>query len=151
MEDLYKNNIEVELYQNTSLVDIDMNNKLFCTFTSETEYPDLVKSIFDRYQVLYNKVFVLECSSTNEIVCTYNIDLVNVDTFLPNTILVHRKKHSNTLYTINALNELIMQENNGILDKRFMVDWNRFSNSILLTKGSDLQILKTDLLEIVKN
>jgi len=151
MEDLYKNNTEVELYQTSSLVDIDMNNKLFCTFTSETEYPDLVNLIFERYQVLYNKVFVLECPSTNEVVCTYNIDLINVDNFLPNTILVHRKKHSNTLYTINALNELIRQENNGQLDKRFMVDWDRFSNSILLTKGPDLQILKTNLLEIIKN
>ena len=35
--------------------------------------------------------------------CYYNVDQGNVHTIPDNTILVHRKKESNTLYTINAL------------------------------------------------
>ena len=38
---------------------------------------------------------------------TYNIDSPTDILQLPNTILVHRKKQTNTLYTINALNEVI--------------------------------------------
>ena len=67
-----------------------------------------------------------------------------------NTILVHRKKQTNTLYTINALNELIKNLNNGYLDKRFMVNWDDYRNSVLLTKEHKLQILKTKLYDIVE-
>jgi hypothetical protein len=45
---------------------------------------------------------------------TYNVDLGNTkgEFAIGNTILVHRKKQTNTLYTINALNELIKSLNN---------------------------------------
>jgi len=38
-----------------------------------------------------------------------------------NTISLHRKKITNTLYTINALNELIKTINNGVLDTKYQV------------------------------
>ena len=56
---------------------------------------------------MYNKIFVLEVKDNNEFVLTYNIEMSNLASIPENTILVHRKKESNTLYTINALNELI--------------------------------------------
>jgi hypothetical protein len=39
-----------------------------------------------------------------------------------NTILVHRKKETNTLYTINALNELIKKLNGGVVDIAYKVN-----------------------------
>ena len=47
---------------------------------------------------MYNKIFVLHIKSNDEYVCTYNIDQANLDSLPQNTILVHRKKESNTLW-----------------------------------------------------
>jgi hypothetical protein len=70
-------------------------------------------------------------------------------TVLPNTILVHRKKESNSLYTINALNTLIRKLNNGYQDPNYRVNWTDYKNSILLTNGSDLRILETTIYKII--
>lgn len=128
----------------------DMSNKLFCTFTAREDLDELLNSIKSNYIILYDKIFVLECEDQDEYICTYNVDFNNVGDFLESTILVHRKKQTNTLYTINALNELIKELNNGYLDKRFMVDWDDYRNSVLLTKDHKLQILKTKLYDIVE-
>ena len=79
-----------------------MNNKLFCTFTTLDELDNLVSELQSRYTIMYNKMFVLHVKSNNEYVVTYNVDQGNVSSIPDNTILVHRKKDSNTLYTINA-------------------------------------------------
>ena len=91
----------------------DLNNKLFCTFTSGEELDELVSELSTVYTIMYNKMFVLFVKSTNEYVITYNVEQGNVNSIPVNTILVHRKKESNTLYTINALNTLIKSLNNG--------------------------------------
>jgi hypothetical protein len=80
-------------------------NKLFCTFIEHDKLQDTVSTLTKRYTILYSKVFVLESPDTEELILTYNIDAVNTNAqnALPNTILLHRKKESNTLYTINAL------------------------------------------------
>jgi hypothetical protein len=95
-------------------------------------------------------MFVLESPQTTEYIITYNIDTENSVNEIPeNTILLHRKKESNTLYTINALNTLIKQLNNGMLDNQFKVSWNDYQNSILLTQGPDLRILNTKIYKII--
>jgi hypothetical protein len=68
---------------------------------------------------------------------------------MANTILLHRKKESNTLYTINALNTLIKTLNNGVLDKAYIVDWNQYKNCILLTDGPNLRRLDTAIHRII--
>jgi hypothetical protein len=62
---------------------------------------------------------------------------------------IHRKKETNTLYTINALNEAIREDNGGVLDKSFSLDWTKYQNSLLLTNDSGLNIIKTKLYQIV--
>lgn len=128
----------------------DMSNKLFCTFATESQINDTVDKIRQSYEILYNKIFVLSLEGDEGFICTYNVDLHNVGDFLQNTILVHRKKQSNTLYTINALNELIRSLNGGSLNKSFNVDWDDYRNSILLTRDEELKILKTDLFDIIE-
>ena len=66
-----------------------------------------------------------------------------------NTILVHRKKQTNTLYTINALNELIKSLNNGVLDKSFSVNWNDYRNCILLIQTEGFNRIDTKIKEII--
>ena len=129
---------------------IDLNNKLFCTFTSLEDLDDLVNSLQARYDIMYNKMFVLHVKSNNEYVVTYNVDQANVASIPENTILVHRKKDSNTLYTINALNELIKRLNDGVVDQRFRVNWQHYRNTILLTQQNELKELKTKIHKIIE-
>jgi len=119
----------------------DMSNKLFCTFSTEDTLDDVLTSIKQKYRIVYNKIFVLYSKSQDEYICTYNVDFGNVSTFLENTILVHRKKETNTLYTINALNTLIKELNGGVLDTSYRINWSDFKNCILLTKGPELNKL----------
>jgi len=130
--------------------DFDQLNKLFCTFTSPADLENTIDTINRRYSILFNKIFVLESPQSDELICTYNIDTGNVTaTPMSNTILLHRKKESNTLYTINALNTLIKSLNNGMLDNRFIVNWQDYRNSILLTNGPDIRRLDTSIHKIV--
>ena len=71
------------------------------------------------------------------------------NTILDNTILLHRKKDSNTLYTINALNDLIKELNGGILDMKYKVNWSEYRNCNLLTTGGELKRLDTKVHDIL--
>ena len=128
----------------------DMSNKLFCTFSTEDTLDDVLTSIEEKYRIVYNKIFVLYSKSQDEYICTYNVDFGNVSTFLENTILVHRKKETNTLYTINALNTLIKELNGGVLDTSYRVNWSDYRNCILLTKGPELKRVNTKLYKIIE-
>ena len=120
-------------------------NKLFCTFTKLENLETTVSTINRRHTILYNKIFILESPQSDELMCTYNIDMGNsANDPLPSTILLHRKKESNTLYTINALNALIKELNGGVLDTKFIVNWHDYKNSILLTNGNSPELRKLD-------
>ena len=128
----------------------DLNNKLFCTFTSADGLDILVGDISQAYTIMYNKMFVLFVKSTNEYVVTYNVDQGNINNIPENTILVHRKKETNTLYTINALNELIKKLNEGVVDINYRVDWQHYKNNILLTQHNELKQLNTKVFKIIE-
>ena len=128
----------------------DMSNKLFCTFSTEEDLEDVLYSIREKYKIIYNKIFILYSKSQDEYICTYNVDFGNVSTFLENTILVHRKKETNTLYTINALNTLIKGINGGVLDTSYRVNWTDYRNCVLLTKGPELKRVNTRLFKIIE-
>ena len=128
----------------------DLNNKLFCTFTTLQELDSLLEHITSSYSVMYNKIFVLHIKSNDEYVCTYNIDQGNVNSLPPGTIMVHRKKDTNTLYTINALNELIKRLNGGVVDTKFPIDWQHYRNTVLLTQHDELKQLKTKIHRIIE-
>jgi hypothetical protein len=127
-----------------------MNNRLFCTFTTIEDIDSLVREISLKYEILYNKVFALKNLTTNEYVITYNIDQGNISSIPENTILVHRKKETNTLYTINALNTLIKSLNKGVVDTRFPINWGNYKNCILLTQNNELKQLNTKIYKIIE-
>jgi hypothetical protein len=127
----------------------NMTNKLFCTFSIKEELDSTLSKIQTQYNILFNKIFVLHIEVTNEYVCTYNIDAVNVNNLLNNTILLHRKKESNTLYSLNGLNEVIKQSNGGVIDHTFQINWNDYRNCILLTHLGELKKLNTKIFKII--
>jgi len=128
-----------------------MNNRLYCTFTTLDNYEQVANTIQSSYVILFNKLFVLESLDGEKIMITYNVDMNNsiVNSMIDNTILVHRKKQTNTLYTINALNELIKSLNNGVIDKSFAVNWNDYRNCILLIQTEGFNRIDTKIKEII--
>jgi hypothetical protein len=125
-------------------------NKLFCSFATKDNLDDRLQEINKQYKIMYGKIFVLESPDSEEYMCTYNIELEgSTSKILGNTILLHRKKESNTLYTINALNTLIKSLNGGVLDTKYIIPWKDYKNSILLTQGDELRRLNTSIYKII--
>ena len=128
-----------------------MNNRLYCTFTTVDAYEEVADTIQTSYVILFDKIFVLESLDGETIMLTYNVDMNNSssESMVDNTILVHRKKQTNTLYTINALNELIKNLNNGVLDKKFPIEWENYKNCILLIQADGFNRIDTKVREII--
>jgi len=139
-----------DIYDRETINIGDVTNKLFCTFVPLDGVDSFIEDISSQYTILYNKIFVLHIKSNDEYVCTYNVDQPNINNIPDNTILVHRKKETNTLYTINALNELIKSLNEGIVDTSFRIDWQHYKNTVMLTQQGDLKLLRTKIYQIVE-
>lgn len=129
-----------------------MQTQLLCTFTTKEELQKTLQLIRETYHIVYNYIYVLQNKGNlDELFVTYNIDTsVKPDRPLGDTILVHRKKQSNTLYTINALNELVKEENGGVLDKTFTIDWDKFKNSIIVTNVEGTKKISTRIYEVIE-
>tara|TARA_B100001109_G_scaffold242716_1_gene227855 strand:- start:443 stop:856 length:414 start_codon:yes stop_codon:yes gene_type:complete len=128
-----------------------MRTQLLCTFTRQARLTETIDVIVSCNDILFDKIYVFSNQEdTTQLMCTYNIEFTdNFEENIENTISLHRKKQSNTLYTINALNEVIRSKNNGVLDKSFQVDWNEFQNTLILTAESGLNIIPTKIHQIV--
>jgi hypothetical protein len=124
-------------------------NKLLATFTLLHNLDSVVQNLVLKHTINYNKIFVLNLDSSEELMVTYNIPSTELKIMPDNTILLHRKKESNTLYSINALNEIIKKLNGGVVDSKFQIDWQHYRNSVLLTDKNELNILKTRLYKII--
>jgi hypothetical protein len=128
-----------------------MRTQLLCTFTNKSELEDTLNKIQDTYSVVYNYIYILQ-NKTNldELYVTYNIDTsTRPDEPLEDTILVHRKKEYNVLYTINALNQIIREETGGQLDKTHRINWENYRNSIMVTNTEGSRKIPTRIFEII--
>ena len=108
-----------------------MKPQLLCTFTTLQELPSCIAKIHKTYQV--DSVSNMKCyqymESANNVICVYNTS-TNTGR-MSDTITINRKKETETLYSINALNTLICELNNGVLDKSFRIDWSQQKTSSL--------------------
>ena len=129
-----------------------MRTQLLCTFTTKETLDEIVKNITEEYTIIFSRIYVLQNEdNVNELICTYNVDTSKKIDYnaIKGTISFHRKKHSNTLYTINALNETIKNLNNGVLDKNFMIPWENFKNMLLVTNSEGLNKINTRIYKII--
>ena len=128
-----------------------MKTQLLCTFTTQDRLKPTIDLIISCHDVLFDKIYIFNNQKDiSQLICTYNIPN-NQDNFIEgmDTIALHRKKQSNTLYTINALNEVIREKNNGVLDKTFPITWSEFQNSLLLVNEQGLNIIPTKIYKII--
>ena len=129
-----------------------MRTQLLCTFTTQKNLEQTTHDITKNFNVIFEKIYVLQNENKPyELICTYNVDQDEEINFndVKNTISLHRKKITNTLYTINALNELIMEINNGILDTSYQIPWDVYKNTILITNKDGLSRIPTRILKII--
>ena len=130
-----------------------MKTQLLATFTTKTDLDTTIEKIKGAYTIAFSKIYVLlNENNINELICTYNVDLEKGADYndVKGTISLHRKKHSNTLYTINALNEVIANLNNGLVDSKFIVPWENFKNTLMVTNSDGLNKISTRIYKIIK-
>lgn len=129
-----------------------MTNRLYCTFVEEHQVEEAINHISSTYSILFGKIFVLGSKNKqySKTLLTYNIDTANLqeNAVFNDTINVHRKKETNTLYTINALNYVVSHET-GRVDPNYKINWENYRNCLLLSKHEKLVIVPTVLQKIV--
>jgi hypothetical protein len=129
------------------------STQLLATFCTSDTLENILHQIVETYAIAFDTIYVLEnVESPESLCCTYNIltDTLPQGQIPFTTISLHRKKLTNTLYTINALNALVVELNNGKVDKGFSVPWGDFKNTILVTAYGQLKRINTKLQKIVK-
>jgi hypothetical protein len=128
-----------------------MKTQLLCTFVKKQDLYATVDIIIECNEVLYDRIYVFQNENDyDQLLCTYNVEYdEDYVEGVKDTISLHRKKQTNTLYTINALNEVIRKLNNGILDKSFAVPWEEYKNNLLLTNDEGLNIIPTKIYTII--
>jgi hypothetical protein len=128
---------------------------LLASFIDRKDLDTAVQKIKENFVIVSSKIFILKNKNDeNKLVLTYNIQVdgerVQFDQHIPGTVNLHRKKETNTLYTLNALNEIVKAENNGQLDKKFQISWLNYANCILITQRSKgLVRIETELEKIL--
>ena len=130
-----------------------MKTQLLASFTTKEDLEKTIQKIQNAYTIAFGKIYVLQNeNNVNELICTYNVDLSAGADYndVKGTISLHRKKHSNTLYTINALNEVIAELNNGLVDSKFIVPWENFKNTLMVTNSDGLNKINTRIYKIIK-
>ena len=129
-----------------------MKTQLLCTFTTQFNLEQTIRDITKNFKIVFDKIYVLQNEEKpKELICTYNVNQDDDIDFnlVKNTISLHRKKITNTLYTINALNELIKIINNGVLDTTYQVPWDLYKNMILISNKEGLSRIPTRILKII--
>ena len=87
-----------------------MKTQLLCTFTKRNKFYETVDIIIACNDIVFDKIYVFQNENDyHQLICTYNVEYdEDFSEGIPDTISLHRKKNTNTLYTINALNDLIL-------------------------------------------
>lgn len=132
---------------------------LLATFCQSRKVQETIEKINYNFDILGDKLFLLQDKSNkHKKIITYNIiktENLLFSNIIGNTISLHRKKETNTLYTLNALNEIVRRQNDGVVDNKFSVNWEDYRNTLLITYQNDrddsteLRIINTSLINIV--
>jgi len=128
-----------------------VKTQLLCTFVKRNRFKEIMGIIIACNDIVFDKIYVFQNENDySQLICTYNVEYdEDFMQGIPDTISLHRKKDTNTLYTINALNDLIRELNDGKLDKTFPIEWKNYRNSLLLTGEDGLNKIPTRIYTIV--
>jgi len=124
---------------------------LLCTFSNSKDFKKTVEEIQKFYDVYNHRLFIFSnVNVPSELYITYNVVNMKKDAGrFPNTILIHRKKQTNTLYSLNAMNKLI-EEENGTLDKSFVLNWQLYENSLVISGDVSVRIIPLKIHTVIE-
>lgn len=120
---------------------------LVALFVEQEDIQKALNEIKAKFQIQGNKIFILnQIDEPEELILTFNIELpdnykenLNITDF-GKLIRIHRKKEFNCLYTINALNFIIKNEET--------LDWNKYKFCFLTISSNHIKVIKTKLKEV---
>ena len=88
-----------------------MKTQLLCTFAHKKDLELVADYVAKSYTISEKRLFVFsDADNRSDLYITYNVEPDDYGK-TPNTIMIHRKKETNTLYTVNALNAIIKKAN----------------------------------------
>ncbi len=122
---------------------------MFATFCTDRNLDETSRSIYAAFEVEDDRLFIFyEHDNVVKKLVTYNVvfdENQRVDTrSVRETIRINRKKESNTLYTINALN-FVIDSLGGQRDKEFQIDWTSYKDMLLLFDKALEEIVTTKI------
>lgn len=132
-----------------------MQSVFYATFIERALIPtSVVRNIFEILKL--SEIYVFKVLDEDKYIVTFNIDKARLPkmsqfkNLFPNTIRINRKRKTNTLYTVNALNKLT-QEHGGKECKNSRIDWNLYRDTCLLTnRANEMQMLKIELYDVIE-
>lgn len=114
---------------------------------------EAVQKILESFSLTSKYIFVLKNEEEeNKTLITFNAvqDRESIEKIRFFTIRLHRKKQSNTLYTINGLNLAVASENDGQTGKHLKLDWEKYTNTVLLSYNRNLKTFRIKLDKILE-
>lgn len=124
--------------------------QLLCTFANSTNYNQIIDEVKYQYDLIDRKLFVfVNEKNLKELYLTFNVLKGQQNNRYKGTISIHRKKQTNTLYTLNAMNKLIAEENGGVYDKSYQLNWELYKDCIILTNEIGVKVVPLKLFSIV--
>jgi hypothetical protein len=129
-----------------------MTTQLLCLFTTKEQLDNSYRFILGNYILTNPNIFILENRiKPSDLFITFNVERGSGAIQSEwKTILVHRKKQSNTIYTINALNEVVKSKTGGQVDNTFIIDWEDFRNCIITTSHSGYKKIPTKVFKTIR-
>lgn len=126
---------------------------LLASFVEKSKLYEALDKISEACNIEKDRIFVfINESNPSEYILTFNISAecanIKFSSIWENTISVHRKKQTNTLYSINAMNELIKEKNGGNIDPRYKIDWEKYRNKFLLIRNGRVREVGVRLVKI---
>ena len=125
----------------------------FLTTDDEDKIQTEVEFIVENLNLTNSYIFLLcHAADPSKKLLTYNAITERGKPFNPRlyTMRLHRKKQTNTLYTINALNLAVASQHDGKTGKELRLDWQVYENSLLLATDQKLQVHPIEVLKIFK-
>ena len=125
----------------------------FLTTQDEQAILEEVEFIAEHLPLTNNFIFLLQQKDDlGKKILTYNAAIPKGTPFNPRlyTIRIHRKKQTNTLYTINALNAAVAEQHDGKTGRDLRLDWSVYQDTLLLTSSKKLQAHPIEVLKIFK-
>lgn len=109
-----------------------LRKTILCTFVNIKNLKNTTDLLYEKIPETIGNIDIYKNLYTRDgVICIYYVDSSNKYVH-DNTIKIHRKSYTNTLYTINALNAIIIRSNNNTVDHEYQIQWDIYRDRFLL-------------------